>query len=111
LKKIEILADESMADAIKQAFSHAKVGTMVLVNSLAAGPGVSQTAYFRGTKYAADVERVALRVVVSDHQVEETLRALSDAAQHFKTGEIEVAISPVEDVLTIRSTPTGVRVY
>jgi nitrogen regulatory protein PII len=111
LKKIEILADQSMADAIKQSFSQAKVGTMVLMNSLAAGPGVSQPAFYRGTKYAADVERVTVRVLVSDHQVDETLQALSDAAQHFKTGEIEVTISPVEDVIQIRSTPTGVRVY
>ena len=100
-----------MTDAIKESFSHAKVGMMVLVHSLAAGPGVSQTAYYRGTKYAADVERVTVRVLVSDHQVDETLQALCDAAQRFSTGEIDVTISPVEDVIQIRSTPTGVRVH
>jgi nitrogen regulatory protein PII len=111
LKKIEIVADQSMTDAIKESFSQAKVGTMVIVNALAAGPGVSQTAYYRGTKYAADVERFTVRVLVLDHQVDETLQAICDAAQRFTTGEIDVTISSVDDVIQIRSTPTGVRVH
>ena len=36
-------------------------------------------------------------------------QAICDAAQRFTTGEVDVTISPVDDVIQIRSTPTGVR--
>jgi len=111
LKKIEIVAEPVVADAIKQAFARAKVGTILLIGSYAAGPGISHSAAYRGIRFAADVERTTLCVVVSDHRVDETVQAVCDAVQDFPGGEIEVTISEVEDVIHIRSTPTGVHLH
>jgi len=111
MKKIEIVAEPTMADAIKQSFTRAKVGTILLIDSRAAGPGVSQATAYRGVRFAADVVRTTVCVVVPDHCVEGTLRAVCDAAEGFPGGEIDVTISEVEDVIHIRSTPTGVHLH
>ena len=111
MRKIEIVAEPMVADAIKRAFAEAKVGTILLIGTYAAGPGLSQPAAYRGVRFTADVERTTVCVVVSDHRVDETVQTVCDAAQGFPGGEIEVTISEVEDVIHIRSTPTGVHVH
>jgi len=111
LKKIEIVAKPMVADAIKEQFTREKVGTILLTDSHAAGPGVSQAMAYRGLRFAADVVRTTVCVVVADHCVERTVQAVSDAAQDFPGSEIDITISEVEDVIHIRSTPTGVYVH
>jgi len=109
MRKIEVVATPAMMDSIKQALSRAKPTTMVFVDAHAAGPGVSQPTWYRGSTYLADVDRMVLRLVVADGAVDDTVQALCDAAHEFKSGEIDVTIAPLDDVIRIRSTPTGPR--
>ena len=109
MRKIEIVATPTMMESIKHVLAKTKTATMVFCDARAAGPGVSQPAVYRGAPYLADVDRMLLRLVVADGAVDDTLQALCDAAHEFKSGEIDVTVAPLDDVIRIRSTPTGAR--
>jgi len=109
MRKIEIVATPTMMDSIKHVLARTKAATMVTFEARAGGPGTSEPAVYRGTRYMAEVDRMLLRLVVADGAVDDTLQALCDAAHEFKSGEIDVTITPLDDVIRIRSTPTGAR--
>jgi nitrogen regulatory protein PII len=109
MRKIEIVATPTMMDSIKRVLAKTKTATLVSLEARAGGPGVSTPVVYRSTKYMAEVDRMLLRLVVADGAVDDTLRAVCDAAHEFRSGEIDVTVTPVDDVIRIRSTPTGAR--
>lgn len=63
---------------------------------------------YRGAEYATDfVPKVKLEVIAADSQVEEIVDAMVDAAYTGKIGDGKIWISPVEDVIRVRTGERG----
>ncbi len=64
---------------------------------------------YRGAEYQVDfMPKVKIEVVVDDAQVKTIVDAVVKAARTGKVGDGKIFISPVEDVLRIRTGETGV---
>jgi nitrogen regulatory protein P-II 1 len=63
---------------------------------------------YRGQEYEVDLlPKVKVEVVVADARVDETVKAIVDAARTGKIGDGKVFLYPVEEAIRIRNNDTG----
>lgn len=63
---------------------------------------------YRGAEYATDfVPKIKLEIVARDEQVDEILDAVVEAAYTGKIGDGKVWVTPVEDVIRVRTGERG----
>jgi nitrogen regulatory protein P-II 1 len=63
---------------------------------------------YRGQEYEVDLlPKVKVEVVVGDARVDETVKAIVDAARTGKIGDGKVFLYPVEEAIRIRNNDTG----
>lgn len=63
---------------------------------------------YRGAEYATDfVPKVKLEIVLTDEQVDEVLNAIVESAYTGKIGDGKVWVTPVEDLIRVRTGERG----
>lgn len=63
---------------------------------------------YRGAEYATDfVPKVKLEIVLADAQVDEVLNAIVESAYTGKIGDGKVWVTPVEDLIRVRTGERG----
>ncbi|KXB56008.1 P-II family nitrogen regulator [Corynebacterium phoceense] len=63
---------------------------------------------YRGAEYATDfVPKVKLEIVLADEQVDEVLNAIVESAYTGKIGDGKVWVTPVEDLIRVRTGERG----
>ena len=66
------------------------------------------TELYRGAEYVVDfLPKVKIEVVVADDLVESAIEAITEAARTDKIGDGKIFVSPVEQVIRIRTGETG----
>ena len=66
------------------------------------------TELYRGAEYVVDLlPKVKIDVVLEDSQVESAIEAISQAAQSGKIGDGKIFVSPVTEVVRIRTGERG----
>ncbi|HJG44099.1 P-II family nitrogen regulator [Corynebacterium phoceense] len=63
---------------------------------------------YRGAEYATDfVPKVKLEIILADEQVDEVLNAIVESAYTGKIGDGKVWVTPVEDLIRVRTGERG----
>lgn len=63
---------------------------------------------YRGAEYATDfVPKVKLEIVLADEQLDEVLNAIVESAYTGKIGDGKVWVTPVEDLIRVRTGERG----
>ncbi|MCQ9330666.1 P-II family nitrogen regulator [Corynebacterium phoceense] len=63
---------------------------------------------YRGAEYATDfVPKVKLEIVLADEQMDEVLNAIVESAYTGKIGDGKVWVTPVEDLIRVRTGERG----
>jgi nitrogen regulatory protein P-II 2 len=66
------------------------------------------TELYRGAEYVIDfLPKVKVQVAVSDDQTEQAVSAIIDAANSNKIGDGKIFVSPLDQVIRIRTSETG----
>ena len=107
-KKIEAIIREDALDHVKHALHEIGIVGMNIHEIRGHGRqgGVDQS--WRGTTYKMDLlPKVQLNIVLSDHNVQKTVEAITAAARTGKEGDGIIFIYPVEDVVRIRTGERG----
>lgn len=108
-KKIEaIIREESLQD-VKDALR--EIGIVGLnvheVHGHGRQGGIELS--WRGTSYQMDLlPKIQVNIILSDHNVEKTIEAITRAARTGKEGDGLIFIYPVDDVVRIRTGERGV---
>ena len=103
-KKIEAIFREERLDAVKQAL--ALIGIVGLNVFEVRGHGRQGGIVLSGRNgpYKVDLlPRIQLNIILSDHNVEPTIAAISQAAQTGEIGDGLIFVYPVEEVIRIRT--------
>jgi nitrogen regulatory protein P-II 1 len=103
-KKIEAIFREERLDAVKQAL--AQIGIVGLNVFEVRGHGRQGGIVLSGRNgpYKVDLlPRIQLNIILSDHNVEPTIAAISQAAQTGEIGDGLIFVYPVEEVIRIRT--------
>ena len=108
MKRIEAIIRPEKLTEVRQALE--KVGFPGLNVTEVEGHGKQKgvVQQWRGDKYRVEMlPKMRLEVVVSDRDVQKIIRAISEVSKTGAVGDGKIFVSPVEEVVRIRTGETG----
>ena len=108
MKRITAIVRPEKMEPLKEALFAADVSGMTIsqVNGCGAQHGWKE--YFRGTEVLLNmVPKVKFEIVVEDGEVDRLVEVIQDAARTGEVGDGKIFISPIEQVIRIRTGETG----
>lgn len=109
MKKIEAIIREEALQDVKDALRSVGIVGMNVHEVHGHGREGGVELSWRGTSYQMDLlPKVKVTIVLSDHNVEKTIQTIIQAARTGKEGDGIIFVSPVEDVIRIRTGERGV---
>jgi nitrogen regulatory protein P-II 1 len=108
MKKIEAVIKPFKLDEVKEALQEVGVQGITVIEAKGFGRQKGHTELYRGAEYIVDfLPKVKLEVVVTDALLPKALEAIKGAAQTGRIGDGKIFVTPVEQVIRIRTGETG----
>ena len=108
MKKLEAIIKPFKLDEVKEALQEVGVQGLSVVEVKGFGRQKGHTELYRGAEYVVDfLPKVKIEVVLSDDMVEPAIEAIIAAARTDKIGDGKILVSPVEQVIRIRTGESG----
>jgi nitrogen regulatory protein P-II 1 len=108
MKRIEAIIQPFKLDDVREALKAIGVDGMTIYDVRGHGRQKGHKEVYRGQEYEVDLlPKVKVEMVIGDSRVEETVKAIVEAARTGKIGDGKVFIYPVEEVVRIRNNETG----
>ena len=109
MKKIEAIVKPHKFEEIQEALREAGVAGMTVTDVKGFGRQRGHTEIYRGSEYTVDfVPKTMIEILAADDQVPVIVDAILKAANTGKVGDGKIFISPVTEVLRIRTSERGV---
>ncbi|MFY8135717.1 MAG: P-II family nitrogen regulator [Aquimonas sp.] len=95
-------------DEVREALSQAGVSGITITEVKGFGRQKGHTELYRGAEYVVDfLPKVKIETAVAEDRVEVVIEAISQAARTGKTGDGKIFVTPIEQVVRIRTGETG----
>ena len=108
MKLITAIVKPFKLDDVREALSEIGVQGITVTEVKGFGRQKGHTELYRGAEYVVDfLPKVKIEVAVSSALVEQTIEAITKAANTGKIGDGKVFVSPLEQVVRIRTGETG----
>src|SRR4051812_48720881 len=108
MKKIEAIIRPFKLDDVKKALNDVGVQGLTAIEVKGFGRQKGHTELYRGAEYLVDlVPKVKIEVVVDEGVVEQAIEAIRKAAVSGKIGDGKIFVSPITDVVRIRTGERG----
>jgi nitrogen regulatory protein PII len=108
MKKIEAIINPFKLDEVKTALTEAGIIGMTMTEVKGFGRQKGHSEVYRGSEYAVDFRpKVKVEIVLADDVVEQAIKLITKAANTGKIGDGKIFISPMEDVVRIRTQERG----
>ena len=108
MKLITAIVKPFKLDDVREALSEIGVQGITVTEVKGFGRQKGHTELYRGAEYVVDfLPKVKIEVAVADGVVEPTIEAITKAANTGKIGDGKVFVSPMEQVIRIRTGETG----
>lgn len=109
MKKVEAIIKPFKLDEVKEALHDVGIKGITVTEAKGFGRQKGHTELYRGAEYVVDfLPKVKVEVVMDDGLVERAIEAIQQAAQTGRIGDGKIFISPIEDVIRIRTGEKGV---
>jgi len=108
MKLITAIVKPFKLDAVKTALQGAGITGITVSEVRGFGRQGGHTEVYRGAEYKIDfVPKVRIEIVVADEIVDSTLGVISEAARTGKIGDGKIWVSPVDQIIRIRTGEQG----
>ena len=108
MKKIDAIIKPFKLEDVKEALAGLGVEGMTVTEVKGFGRQKGHTEIYRGSEYTVDfLPKIKIEVVLADNMVASAVDAIVKAAKTGKIGDGKVFVSPVENVIRIRTEETG----
>ncbi len=95
-------------DDVRMALSDIGVKGLTVYEVKGFGRQKGHTELYRGAEYVVDyIPKVKIEVAIEDDQVDAVVDAIIEAAKTGKIGDGKIFITPVENVIRVRTGETG----
>jgi len=95
-------------DDVRQALSDVGVQGITVSEVKGFGRQKGHTELYRGAEYVVDfLPKVKLEIAVADDQVETVIEAISSSAHSGKIGDGKIFVTPLEQIIRIRTGETN----
>lgn len=108
MKRITAIVRAEKLEALKDALYAAEVRGMTIVQVMGCGNQHGWKEYVRGTEVLLNtIPKVQFDLVVSESQVDEAIQVICRAARTGEVGDGKIFVTPVEEVVRIRTGERG----
>jgi nitrogen regulatory protein PII len=108
MKRVEAVIRPHKLSDVKDALHEVGVQGLTVYEVKGFGRQKGHTELYRGAEYTVDfLPKVKIEVVVDDQAADAVLEAICKAAQSGKVGDGKVFVSPIENVVRIRTGERG----
>jgi nitrogen regulatory protein PII len=108
MKKIDAIIKPFKLEDVKEALAGLGVEGMTVTEVKGFGRQKGHTEIYRGSEYTVDfLPKIKIEVVLADNMVASAVDAIVKAAKTGKIGDGKVFVSPIENVVRIRTEETG----
>ena len=108
MKEITAVVRPSKVDAVKAALVAIDVLGMTINDVRGFGRQKGQVERYRGNEFTVDfLSKMRITIVVADDKVEAAITAITEAARTGEIGDGKIFITPVEEVVRIRTGDRG----
>jgi nitrogen regulatory protein PII len=108
MKYIIAIIQPHRLDAVREALGAIGVQGLTVTEARGFGRQKGQTEIYRGAEYAVSfLPKVKIEVVIDDAMVERSVEAIRKAAGTGKIGDGKIFVTPVDEVIRIRTGETG----
>jgi nitrogen regulatory protein P-II 1 len=109
MRKVEAIIKPFKLDEVKEALHEVGIKGITVTEAKGFGRQKGHTELYRGAEYVVDfLPKVKVEVVMDDALVERAIEAIQQAAQTGRIGDGKIFVSPVEEVVRIRTGEKGV---
>ena len=104
MKKVEAIIRPFKLDEVKIALVNAGIVGMTVAEVRGFGRQKGQTERYRGSEYTVEfLQKLKVEIVVEDDQVDMVIENVIAAARTGEIGDGKIFITPVEDIVRIRT--------
>ena len=108
MKLVTAIIKPFKLDDVREALSEVGVQGMTVTEVKGFGRQKGHTELYRGAEYVVDfLPKVKLEVAVDDNLMEQTIEAITSAANTGKIGDGKIFVYPLEQAVRIRTGETG----
>ena len=108
MKKIEAIIKPFKLDEVKNALTKIGVQGMTVSEVRGFGRQKGHTETYRGAEYSIDfLPKSKIELIVTDELVTQVIETIERAAKTGKIGDGKIFVSPVEEVIRIRTGERG----
>ena len=108
MKLVTAIVKPFRLDDVRNALSEVGIQGMTVSEVKGFGRQRGHTELYRGAEYVVDfLPKAKIEIAVSDDLVERVMEAIVEAAKTGKVGDGKIFVTPIEQVLRIRTGETG----
>jgi nitrogen regulatory protein P-II 1 len=108
MKKVEAIIKPFKLDEVKESLSEIGVHGMTVTEVKGFGRTGGKKEVYRGSAYVVDfVPKVKLEIIVPEDSVRQVVNAIVEAAKTGRIGDGKIFVTPVDEVIRIRTGETG----
>jgi len=108
VKKVEAIIKPFKLEEVKEALTNNGIKGLTAIEVKGFGRQKGHKELYRGAEYEIEfLPKVKLEIVVPDNDVENVVEAIVSSARTGRLGDGKVFVSPVEDVIRIRTGECG----
>ncbi len=108
MKKIEAIIKPFKLDEVKNALTKIGVQGMTVTEVKGFGRQRGHTEVYRGAEYKIDfLPKVKIELITSEEMIPQVIETIERAAKTGKIGDGKIFVSPVEEVIRIRTGERG----
>jgi nitrogen regulatory protein PII len=108
MKQIEAIIKPFQLEEVKEALTKLGIEGMTASEVKGFGRQKGHTELYRGAEYSVDfLPKVKIQILVADEKAAEVVDAIAKGARTGKIGDGKIFITPVEEVIRIRTGERG----
>src|ERR1700754_1418664 len=108
MKKVEAIIKPFKLDEVKDALAEVGIQGMTVTEVKGFGRTGGKKEVYRGSAYVVDfVPKVKVEIIVPNDSVQQVVTVITEAARTGKIGDGKIFITPIDEVVRIRTGETG----
>lgn len=109
MKLVTAIIKPGAMESVKSALQEIGIKGMTVSDASGFGRQMGQTEVYRGAEYVVNlIPKVRLEIIIDDSDVEKVLSTIVKAANTGSIGDGKVWVTPVEEIVRVRTGERGV---
>lgn len=108
MKKIEAIIKPFKLDEVKESLNEIGIHGITVTEVKGFGRQKGHTELYRGAEYVVDfLPKIKIEIIVKDSMVEKVIETIQESAKTGRIGDGKIFVTPVEEVIRIRTGEKG----